>query len=436
MPFLAGISLLVGLAACSARVEREHGVPCGRSSPPEGGAPLWQRYFGEYGGGTSIVVDDDGNLLLAGTFFNTLDLGGVVLAAKGDHRCFFVAKLDDQGKALWGESFELTEGYPSTWSIPQLGVDHDGNVFVTGGFVGTLEVGGTTFSSGNHDRTFLTKLDGAGTLLWAKDFAASGAEIAIDEAGRVILATNGSGNFGQGPITAGSMIVALDSSGNPIFSEASTAEPARLAVDRSGDIYLSGPSDDGIVMAKLAADGHPLWSKLFGDSYDWADGIAVAADGSIVVTGFTGDLDLGDGPLHGMFIGKFDAEGNPVWSKSFEAAHGRPRVDECGNIVVAGFFEWTFEGLDFGGGAFEATGKADTFIAKLGPAGQHIWSWATAVEPHGKYFEDQSSAADLAFGRDGQVFVIGFFEGSIDLGGGVVSAPEWDTQIFVAAFAL
>jgi hypothetical protein len=115
--------------------------------------------------------------------------------------------------------------------------------------------------------------------------------------------------------------------------------------------------------------------------------------------------------------------GSLVWAERFGGAldqYGRGiALDGAGNVLVTG----DGYGLDFGGGPLTDT---SLFVAKLDPAGHHVWS---------RGFGDQATVtrwgAGVALDASGNVFLTGYFGGTVDFGGGpLVSAGSDD--IFIA----
>jgi hypothetical protein len=96
-------------------------------------------------------------------------------------------------------------------------------------------------------------------------------------------------------------------------------------------------------------------------------------------------------------------------------------TDASGNIFVTGYFQGT---VDFGGGPLTATGR-DIFVLKLDPSGTLLWS---------KHFagSSQAFAYALATNASGNVLLTGYFEGTIDFGGGALtSVSATDPDVFV-----
>jgi hypothetical protein len=112
--------------------------------------------------------------------------------------------------------------------------------------------------------------------------------------------------------------------------------------------------------------------------------------------------------------------GSLLWSKAFPGAVSSPvlATDGSGNVLVAGLFSGS---IDFGGGPLSSAG-ASLFLAKLDPAGHHVWSKAFSVE-NGFFLRVAGIAANAA----GEVAIGGDFDSplpgndattTIDFGGG------------------
>jgi hypothetical protein len=116
-----------------------------------------------------------------------------------------------------------------------------------------------------------------------------------------------------------------------------------------------------------------------------------------------------------------------VWSRAFGDAPNQQSglaiaIDAAGNVAVVGEFEGT---VDFGGGPLGPTtgGKdMDAFVAKFDPAGNHLWS---------KRFGDPLSqvATGVAFDSGGNVLIAVQHNGTVDFGGGPITALNTDVVI-------
>lgn len=175
--------------------------------------------------------------------------------------------------------------------------------------------------------------------------------------------------------------------------------------------------------------GASVWSKRFGD-LDGQSGKTIVTDamGNVYVAGnFYGSIDFGAGPLAAAFLDgflvKFDPMGKVLWAKQFtdpgSSSAQTLAIDSAGNVVVGGAFQGP---TDFGGGPLVAT-EVDIFVAKYDPSGKHIWS---------KRFggANTQSVSTIAIDAQDNILLGGAFAGTLDFGGGALSAASYD--FFVA----
>ena len=116
-----------------------------------------------------------------------------------------------------------------------------------------------------------------------------------------------------------------------------------------------------------------------------------------------------------------------VWSRGFGDASNQQAglsiaIDAAGNVVVVGEFEGT---VDFGGGPLGPTSGVkdlDAFVAKFDPAGNHLWS---------KRFGAPLAqvANGVAFDSGGNVLISVQHDGTVDFGGGPITALNSDVVI-------
>jgi hypothetical protein len=183
-----------------------------------------------------------------------------------------------------------------------------------------------------------------------------------------------------------------------------------------------GPDD--VYAAKLDANGAVLWAKKMGGwDYATTNGVAIDSAGRAVIVGYyDGKADFGGGTLHSagamdVFVVALEQDGTHLWSKRFgDAVDQRAEavaVGPNGEIIVAGRFQGT---INFGGGALTSSGDGDVYVAKLDPAGGHIWSKRFG-SPVG--FEQ---AYGVAVDSAGNIFVTGQFDGTLNFGGGPLTA--------------
>ena len=98
-------------------------------------------------------------------------------------------------------------------------------------------------------------------------------------------------------------------------------------------------------------------------------------------------------------------------------------MDDAGDVALTGRFT---NSISFGGSSLSSAGGDDAFLAKLsGSSGGHVWSkrfGGTGADNGGGVSMDASN----------NVAVTGYFSGTVDFGGGGLSASSID--VFVAKY--
>jgi ankyrin repeat protein len=350
------------------------------------GVALWEQRFPGSGRIAGIAVDGAGAITAVGAFVGRLALGEIVLESKSARSDLFIARLTPQGRVAWANRY----GSAAYEAASAVVVDGGGNCYVTGTYQQDLDFGLGSLDNRLVYDIFVVKLDPGGKAMWNQGFhAAGGTEttglaLALAPNGDVLVAgrVQGAADFGRGFSTphrgsADAFVARLSADGKPLggkrFGGRDAAEANAIAVDRHGDVVLTGAfrSDlrvDGGTTLKsagsrdvfvLALDGAfaPRWSKRFGGT--GADATrAVGVDGQqhvFVAGGFAGDLGLGDGAPVGPggsdgFLSAFDSRGGHLFTvRLASAADDEIRavaLDREGEPVVAGTF----------GGAVEPAG--------------------------------------------------------------------------------
>jgi hypothetical protein len=167
-------------------------------------------------------------------------------------------------------------------------------------------------------------------------------------------------------------------------------------------------------LADEDCDGHDcvIWAKTFGDVSDQrVGGMAVDGDGNIYLAGsFNGTLAFDPRvPISAngsdIYVAKFNAEGEHIWSRSFGSPSGTVSlsgiaVDPDGNIVITGNMAGT---IDFDGTVLSLSAYQDVYVAKLSPEGSALW----ATKP---VSDDMNIAANPAIDSLGNIILFGTSE--------------------------
>lgn len=222
--------------------------------------------------------------------------------------------------------------------------------------------------------------------------------------------------------------VAVDSSNN-VYVSGST----QGTIDFGGGVTLPSDTGYGIFLVKYDSNGNPQWAKgATGSSSDYAYAVNTDSAGNVYVGGRTmGGLDFGSGVTVaslGMFLAKYDSSGNIQWAKGatgdqYDAVFGIA-VGPSGDIYLGGRQE---VGMDLGSGIVLADeGNYGSFIAKYDSNGNPQWIHA----PSGGIENVQAITVD----DDGNAYVVGDHSAGLDFGGGITVADESSTGSFLAKY--
>ncbi len=230
---------------------------------------IWAKNMGgtgsSYGFGQSISLDGTGNSYVTGSFQGAIDFdpgAGTNNLASAGNEDIFVLKLDGSGNFVWAKRIGSSTGDGGS----SLALDASGNVYTTGYFQGTVDfdpgAGTNNLTSGSSGDAFISKLDGAGNFLWAKQMGGAaftyGDGIVLDTYGNVYttgyLSYGGAIDFDPGAGTSNltavgnqdMFTVKLDNAGNfvwvrQISAGASTNTTSEgITLDGDNNIYTTG----------------------------------------------------------------------------------------------------------------------------------------------------------------------------------------------------
>jgi hypothetical protein len=184
-----------------------------------------------------------------------------------------------------------------------------------------------------------------------------------------------------------------------------------------------GGTDIGLICYN--SDGEVEWAMQIGaGDYDYVQNISVDENGDIIMAGyFYGHTVIGDDEYtaygsQDIFVARFDAEGNFLWSRRF----GGPMADyvaasdrdDDGNLYVTGYF---YDGLTIGDTVLVALYSSDVYLAKYSPSGEFLWALSA-----GGSSSDQ--VRSLSCGPDGTVFMTCSFYYDFTIGGTTLTTAD------------
>ena len=367
------------------------------------------------------TIDALGNLYVFGQFGGTVDFGGISLTALSSTD-LFVLKYSKNNQLLWANRI----GSPSGNYAGKMAVSENGDVYVTGLFVGSLSVGAITLNSYGLSDIFVFKYDLNGNVIWGKNAGSSdddwGGEGIIVDNNNVYLTGGFRGTATFGPfsvISSGAndvFLTKLNSNGDFQWvvkgGSSATDRGICLSKDESGNIYLGGMyganasfgsfllTNGGnldIFLAKYNSDGLPQWvNRISGSVNEQIYDLKNDNLGNIYAVGMlqsnstfysTSNSAVVNAPNSGgQFIAKYNLNGNLIWAKRpFSSSSAEMiaalAIDQANNLYTIGSFAGniTFRGETFNGGT------TFSFLSKMNSTGEIQWIKTPTGSVSGNY---------------------------------------------------
>jgi len=300
----------------------------------------WAKAFGgkDNDTGISIAIDAQDNLYVAGTFRGSMTLGQTTLTATGDAD-IFLASLDSKGQWRWATSF----GGTLDERVTQIALDSQGNIYVSGQFLGLIKVNNASFGSKGMTDAFLAKFDNTGTYVWLQTIGGKlsdkGRSVVVDSKDNVYMA----GEFQDLASSSNSSLTSLGA--RDAFVGKWTSTGALLWLQSMG-----GAGIDTIERLSLSPNDQLYASGSFQGSAQFGTTIRKALGGE-------SDQDL--------FMMEINPQGFPKTTVRFgsqaKESSSQIHIDTKGAIIFQGLL---YDAALFGKTTFTFGGRSDTFLTK------------------------------------------------------------------------
>jgi hypothetical protein len=372
------------------------------------------------------VVSSSGDVYITGTYRGTLDIGGGVptISTISIFGSGFIAKYNSTLTPISLNGMNGTiSSHRSTGT--SIAISSSGDVYVTGEYKGTLNIGGTvpiinTISTGvDGGSGFIAKYNSAlipislnGMYGTISTDSSTGYSIAISSSDDIYV----TGTY-IGTLNIGGGVLSINT----------------ISTDGSGFIAKYNSALTPISLNGM--DGTTSSDRSIGTS------IAISSSGDVYVTGtYIGTLNIGGGVLSintistdgSGFIAKYNSALTPISLNGMDGTISSDRsigysiaISSSGDVYVTGEYKGT---LNIGGTIpiiSTISTDSSSFIAKYN-------STLTPISLNGMdgtTSSDRSIGYSIAISSSGDVYVTGTYIGTLNIGGGVLSINTISTGV-------
>ena len=319
------------------------------------------------------ATDQNNNLFVVGDYSNNFQLGNFQLTGLGT----YLAKYDSNGVVLWLK--QITNGEAK---LTQIITDSDGRILISGSFKSSISINNKNYLPIGSTDVFLSKFDVTGSCLFVKQYGTIEEEELYKS-------------------------ISVDIDNNIVF------------VYNDKKIDSQNTTRRNFIFNKMDLNGTEIWKKSFQvsqNTYSYSHPFQVTQDQySNVYFIYTTKYNSTSIEDKYTFI-KFDPSGNEVWNRNV-------------NFGIIQNFEDVAMQTDKDGNSLISLSKRNMlFLTKYDATGQVLWSKNFSNDFH-------SPSEDVAIDNKGNIYVVGRFQHTFNIGGiDISNFNSGVSDVFVAKY--
>ena len=365
---------------------------------------------------------EDGNVGVGkGTPNHTLDVNGNVNAttmslSDFDIPVYLIPNVNITLNAQWAKEIG-----GDTNIVRDVAIDSNGNIFVTGEYTSSVGVdvgNGVSLSVTSGTNVYLIKYSSSGVAEWALNMIGRGNTVAIDPSGNVYI---------SGSYESGSNINVPSTDGNPLIG--------KLVPTRRVATFLIKYDNAGVAQWATRVDGTDF---LNGD--DIGRNLAIDSSGSLYLAGsyngyigfnaysyaysadgISPNIELPVANNNSAFLVKYDSGGTPQWVKAINAS-GQTlgygvAVDSGSNVFITGEYTANSD-VNVGGSiSLPTTTGVASFLVKYDTGG--TTQWATKIDG-----SSTDKGVSVVTGKNGNVHILGIYRSDAVVVSPFITLPD------------
>lgn len=294
--------------------------------------------------------------------------GNIITAGYVNNRCtgtdMIIAKYNSNGQQLWRNEYAGLADYDDEDIAVAVKVDQQDNIYVTG-----------ISEDANYNYIATIKYSPTGSQLWAQRYTASVSEpssMSVDDSGNVYVC-----GFEEISNDENILLIKYNTSGVQqwvkSYSSGFGDRGLDVKVDNNGSVYVTGQifvtgnSYDWVTI-KYSSGGVQQWANpytnLAGPYVDYPVRLVLDASGNIYVTGYSDNTSTTNSDIITI---KYNPSGGTEWTTPWSGPNANstdePKdmvVDNAGNVFIAA-------------AAYGLGSAADIVTLKFNPDGNFVW---------------------------------------------------------------